>query len=99
MTASPISKTRFVLFKKENCGPCARLQKYLDHYLPEHPEYAEHLSVLQIENHTALREAYDLNLFPTLLIVDDEGKEQDRIVGGKWIHETIDTLFEMHYKK
>ena len=98
MTASPTSKTRFVLFKKENCGPCARIQKYLDSYLPKHPKYAEHLSVLQVEHHTALRETYGIDLFPTLLIVDNEGKELDRVVGGKSICETIDTLFEMHYK-
>ena len=97
MTLSPTSKARFVLFKKENCKPCARLQKYLDKYLPDHLDYAEHLSVMQIENHTALRHAYDLDLFPTLLIVDGEGKELDRIVGGKNIEGTIDPLFEMYF--
>ena len=96
MIALPISKKRFVIFKKNNCTPCGRLQKYLDHYLPQHPEYEEHTSILQVENHSALREAYDIRLFPTLLIVDNEGIEVDRIVGGKNIHETIDTLYE-HY--
>ena len=98
MTLSPTSKSRFVLFKKQDCAPCGRLQKYLDFYLPEHPEYEEHLSVLQIENHTALREAYGLDLFPTLLIVDDEGAEIDRVVGATRILEALNDLFEMHYK-
>ena len=39
--------------------------------------------VLDIEHHTALRGIYCLEMFPTLLLLDPNGQEIKRTVGGK----------------
>ena len=44
------------------------------------------------ENHPALVEAYDLHLFPTLLVVDHRGEQILRIEGGKNIRHQIDYI-------
>ena len=56
-----------ILFTKENCGPCFKTKVHLTTMLQGLPHLGEYLSVMAIENHSALREAYDLNLFPTLM--------------------------------
>ncbi len=44
---------------------------------------------MQKENHSALVAAYELNLYPTLLVVNSEGIELDRVVGGKNVREQL----------
>ena len=44
---------------------------------------------MQKENHSALVVAYELNLYPTLLVVDEYGKELQKIVGGKNVRENL----------
>ena len=81
-----ISRQRAVLFTKENCKPC-ELTKELVFALKS--SLHENLSVMKKENHSALVAAYQLELYPTLLIVDDHGEEMSRIVGGQRIRENI----------
>ena len=78
-----------VLFTKDQCSPCTGAKTKLKEVLEETPEFANAISVMQKENHPALVSAYDLALFPTLLIVDSLGEEQDRIVGGNKIIEQL----------
>ena len=80
------SRQRAVLFTKENCKPC-ELTKELVFALKH--DLHEHLSVMRKENHSALVAAYELELYPTLLIVDDHGDEISRIVGGQKIRDNI----------
>ena len=84
-----ISRQRAILFTKEDCKPC-ELTKELVFALK--PALHENLSVMKKENHSALVIAYELNLFPTLLIVDDHGEEIERIVGGQKIRDNIVNL-------
>ncbi len=84
-----ISRQRAVLFTKENCKPC-ELTKELVFALK--PALHKNLSVMKKENHSALVEAYQLELFPTFLIVDDHGEEIDRLVGGQRIRDNIVNL-------
>lgn len=74
-----------VLFTKDKCAPCVGAKSKLKEVLDENPNFANAISVMQKENHPALVSAYDLQLFPTLLIVDSLGEERDRIVGGSKI--------------
>jgi hypothetical protein len=86
-----------VLFTKEECGPCFKTKVHLHTLINGHPELDEVISVLAKENHPALVAAYDLNLYPTLLITDqnikgDESNEVQRIVGGKAIRESLEEI-------
>ena len=65
--------------------------------LDKHPPHDE-LSILKKENHSALVEAYDLNLYPTL-IVGPNGTELDRVVGGAAIRDVIEKKLIEIYKE
>ena len=93
------SSQHAVLFTKERCGPCIKTKKFLDELLEFNPGLAETISVLKIENHTALREAYDLNTFPTLLITGPGGLELDRVVGGRLIRDCIEERLTHIYQE
>ena len=57
----------------------------------------ETISFLKKENHSALVESYQLNLYPTLLIVGPNGLEIERIVGGKAVREVLeDKLIDVY---
>ena len=78
-----------VLFTKENCAPCLNTKAYLKELISARANTVDYISTLKKENHQALVEAYNLTLYPTLLIVDSLGEEQDRIVGGNAIKENL----------
>ena len=60
-------------------------------------DLSETLSFMRKEAHSALVEAYQLNLYPTLLIVGPNGLEIERIVGGKAVREVLeDKLIEIY---
>jgi len=84
------SRLHAVLFTKENCSPCALTKEHLYDVLENNLGLNETISVMKKENHSALVEAYELNLYPTLLIVGPNGLEQERIVGGKKIREILE---------
>ena len=78
-----------VLFTKEGCPPCIATKEYLKTLIDARAHTVDYISTLKKENHQALVEAYNLTLYPTLLIVDRLGEEQDRIVGGNAIRENL----------
>ncbi len=80
--STPTSRKHLVLFKKQDCPPCGRVAKRLESIVSREPDLIHQISVLRKENHSALLAAYDINLFPTMLLVDDLGEELDRWVGG-----------------
>ena len=63
---------------------------FIGDLLEHNPALNETLSTLKIENHSALREAYNLNTFPTLLVTGPGGIEMDRVVGGLAIRDCIE---------
>ena len=94
------SRLHAVLFTKENCGPCLKTKEFLNNLLDGDYRLGDTISVLQKENHSALVEAYGLNLYPTLLIVGPNGIEiQERIVGGKKIRENLKELLTHIYRE
>lgn len=84
------SRLHAVLFTKENCAPCTLTKEHLYDVLENNLGLNETISVMKKENHSALVEAYQLNLYPTLLVVGPNGLEQERIVGGKAIREILE---------
>lgn len=85
MTTSDVAH-RAVLFCKQDCAPCQATKDFV--FALRH-QLTEYLTIMQKENHSALVEAYDLNLYPTLLVVDEYGHELQKIVGGKNVRENL----------
>ena len=83
------SANHAVLFTKERCLPCTKTKDYLREIYEEDTDLANYISVMKKENHSALVESYELNLYPTLLIVGPNGLELDRVVGGKEIRKNL----------
>ena len=91
------SKSHAVLFTKDKCKPCIETKLFIGDVFDQYPELTDTLSILKKENHSALVEAYDLELYPTLLIVGPNGTELDRVVGGAAIRGCIeDKLIEIY---
>lgn len=74
--------SKAILFTKEDCLPCAQTKLFISDVCDEQLVH-DHMVMLKKENHSALVAAYELALFPTLLLVDGQGEESSRIVGGK----------------
>jgi hypothetical protein len=83
------SANHAVLFTKEHCLPCTLTKDYLREIYEEDTDLANYISVMKKENHSALVESYDLNLYPTLLIVGPNGLELDRLIGGQAIRNNL----------
>ena len=94
-----------VLFTKRNCGPCVQTKQCLNEVIAADERLYEVISTLEVEQHSSLRECYNLNKFPTLIITDqnehgDDGDEIRRIVGGKAIRaELADILKEIYTER
>jgi len=93
------SRLHAVLFTKEACKPCALTKEHLYDVLENNLGLNETISVMKKENHSALVEAYELNLYPTLLVVGPNGLEQERIVGGKAIREILEEKLIQIYRE
>ena len=81
--------THACLFTKEQCLPCTKTKDYLRKVYEEDNDLGNFISVLKKENHSALVESYNLDLYPTLLIVGPNGAELDRVVGGNAIRNNL----------
>lgn len=44
---------------------------------------------MQKENHSALVAAYELSKYPTLLVIDRDGVELDKVIGAKNVREQL----------
>lgn len=82
-SSSPIRAT---LFTKEDCLPCAQTKQYIyDTFYDDNDldrSLIDTLTLLRKEDHPALIAAFELSMYPTLIIHQD-GLEIERIVGGR----------------
>ena len=78
------SKTKVSLFTKEDCLPCAQTKQYIYNLYQDETDWPllDLLTLFRKEDHPALVASFDLSLYPTLVIHQD-GKLIDKIVGGK----------------
>lgn len=85
--------SKAILFTKEDCPPCIQTKEFINSSIDEYLA-AEHLVVMKKENHSALVVAYELERYPTLLLVNGQGEETNRIVGGQYIREQLQYILE-----
>ncbi len=88
---------RLVFFKKQGCGPCDMAANALQIVLDQHPDYEHYVSVIQKENAPALVAAYELELYPTVLIMDADSNELSRKVGSsaltqRWWYQALTAI-------
>ena len=83
------SRARAVLFTKKGCLPCLKTKDLLNQLLTDSPDLGDVVSIMWKENHSALVESYNLELYPTLLIIDEEGTAVGRIVGGQLVRSVL----------
>jgi len=93
------SRTHAVIFTKDRCAPCAKTKEFIYDLLENNLALTETLSFLKKENHSALVEAYNLELFPTLLITGPNGMEIERVVGGAAIRDCIEERLIQIYRE
>lgn len=77
------SPHKLVLFKMKDCAPCLNASMTLDKVIHKHPEFVPYSSQLWKENHPSLVATYELELFPTLIILNSDLDEINRITGSK----------------
>ena len=76
---------RAVLFTKDDCLPCAQTKQYIyDNFYQDELDWPllDVLTLMRKEDYPCLIEAFELTMYPTLIIHQD-GEELERIVGGK----------------
>ena len=85
--------SKAILFTKEDCLPCAQTKLFISDKCDARL-VNDYLVVMQKEIHSALVNAYDLYKFPTLLLVNGQGEEVNRVVGGQAIRSQIEYILE-----
>ena len=85
--------SKAILFTKKDCLPCAQTKLFISDVCDEQLVH-DYLVVMQKENHSALVAAYELEMFPTLLVVTSTGEESSRVVGGKNIRTQIEYILK-----
>jgi hypothetical protein len=85
--------SKAILFTKEDCLPCSQTKLFISDVCDEQLVH-DYLVVMKKENHSALVAAYELELFPTLLLVNSQGEESNRIVGGKNIRRELPYILQ-----
>lgn len=65
-------------FEASWCGPCKMLSKTLDKITTD-----KEIEVCDIDEHPELASQYGVRGVPTMVMLDDAGKEVSRLVGNK----------------
>lgn len=85
MTTKTSSPSHLVFYKKFQCEPCRIAYENLQAILELYPELGAHITVIQKEDHPELVAKNNLELYPTVLIVDDQNQELARKVGARFL--------------
>ena len=78
-----MTTSKAILFVKQDCAPCQLVKDHMNSVLEKSPGYGRQILVMKESKYPVLVEEYNVDLFPTLLIIDSEGEEMGRIVGGR----------------
>ena len=68
-------------FYADWCGPCQMMKPVLEEVEKEHPEIE--FEAINIDEKQELAEKYEVMSIPTLIVIDDDGKIRDTLVGIK----------------
>lgn len=86
-------KILFIDAYTEWCGPCKMMSKDVFPQKEVGDFFNEHFVSIKIDMEKGegigLRETYDVNSFPTLLFIDDDGKEIHKLIGGMYAEDLI----------
>ena len=89
MIMQTFKHSRAILFCKDDCLPCTLTRDKLQEILTDHPGYGANITKLRQETHPSLVGAYEVDKFPTLVIVDPLGEEQGKLIGGIAIRDQL----------
>ena len=89
MIMQTFKHSRAILFCKDDCLPCTWTKGELLKIFDTNPEYKQNITTLRKETHPSLVGAYQVERFPTLVIVDSLGEEQGKLVGGENIRSQL----------
>ena len=78
-----------LLFTKKECPPCLRTKQYVSRMLNDESDLKEFITLFDKETQTQMVREYNLTLFPSLVVVDSDGIEVDRLVGGNVVTSNI----------
>jgi thioredoxin 1 len=70
---------KILKFEAEWCGPCHAMKPVV-HKLAENK--AIDMSAIDIDEHPEIAEQYQVRSIPTVVLLDDDGKEISRVVGA-----------------
>ena len=79
---------RILLFKLSSCGPCKTVSKSLSELSYKYKEMVIDLD----DNADSLADKYKIRSVPTILVLNNEGEELDRIVGFKTKEQLLEDL-------
>ncbi len=68
-------------FYADWCGPCQMMKPILEEVEKEHPEVE--FEAINVDENQELAEKYGVMSIPTLIVVDDEDKIRETLVGMK----------------
>ena len=68
-------------FYADWCGPCQMMKPVLEEVEKEHPEVK--FEAINVDENQELAEKYGVMSIPTLIVVDDEDKIRETLVGMK----------------
>lgn len=82
---------KIIKFEQNNCPGCQKMEMFLDMVVNDKPDKTYNLS----KEPEAVEEAakYGIMTLPALLLLDDEGKEVERIIGFDGQQEKIIEMF------
>ena len=60
-----MATSRLILFTKQDCGTCKRVKNFM-----RVNGLLEHVTIMEKENHPALVSAFQLGLYPTLVVAE-----------------------------
>lgn len=90
---------RFLLFTKDSCGPCGLVKRYINALKDERSDLIEAVELedfsdvpIPIDN-IKLAKKYKVTATPVLVIIDEEGNELDKKIGGTSITQNIRKLW------
>ncbi len=76
-----LKRVNIFKFGSSWCGPCQEMAKsrVLERFVEAHSDVALH--ILDVDKHEALSDSYDIKSMPTIVFVDANGDEFERING------------------
>ena len=95
-------KTRFILFKKDSCGPCGLVKRYFNAIKDERTSIIEEVHLEDFsdepipEENLALAKQFGVTATPVLIIIDENEKLLETYSSGMPITQNIRKLFDKY---